>query len=153
MTHPMNSNPWPAAFVNFKASIQLFPVSMPGGHTFLEWRMELLTEQHAAAHMTQAMNDIMVVGLSSKQCKRAFWPSQLILHELITSAAVAYLYVLAIARPLASCSSPHFFVAISSAQRAEVQIQMAVVHAEYCDIAMPIYICSSSCSCSCSCHA
>ena len=28
--------------------------------------MELLTEQHAAAHMTNAMNDIMAVGLSSK---------------------------------------------------------------------------------------
>ena len=28
--------------------------------------MELLTEHHAAAHMTQAMNDIMAVGLSSK---------------------------------------------------------------------------------------
>ena len=28
--------------------------------------MELLTEQHAAAHMTQAMNDIMAVGLTSK---------------------------------------------------------------------------------------
>ena len=66
MTHPMNSNPWPAAFVNFKATIQLFPVSIPGGNTFLEWRMELLTEQHAAAHMTAAMNDIMVVGLTSK---------------------------------------------------------------------------------------
>ena len=66
MTHPMNSNPWPAAFVNFKASIQVFPVSIPGNQTFLEWRMELLTEHHAAAHMTQAMNDIMAVGLSSK---------------------------------------------------------------------------------------
>ena len=66
MTHPMNSNPWPAAFVNFKATIQLFPISIPGGNTFLEWRMELLTEQHAAAHMTAAMNDIMVVGLTSK---------------------------------------------------------------------------------------
>ena len=62
----MNSNPWPAAFVNFKASIQVFPVSIPGNQSFLEWRMELLTEQHAAAHMTDAMNDIMVVGLSSK---------------------------------------------------------------------------------------
>ncbi|DBA85510.1 TPA: hypothetical protein ACH3X2_000454 [Trebouxia sp. C0005] len=65
MTHPMNSNPWPAAFVNFKASIQVFPVSIPGNQSFLEWRMELLTEQHAAAHMTDAMNDIMVVGLSN----------------------------------------------------------------------------------------
>ncbi|KAL0020923.1 hypothetical protein WJX77_011398 [Trebouxia sp. C0004] len=65
MTHPMNSNPWPAAFVNFKASIQVFPVSIPGNQSFLEWRMELLTEQHAAAHMTNAMNDIMAVGLSN----------------------------------------------------------------------------------------
>ncbi len=62
----MNSNPWPAAFVNLKASIQVFPVSIPGNQSFLEWRMELLTEEHAAAHMTNAMNDIMAVGLSSK---------------------------------------------------------------------------------------
>jgi len=66
MTHPMNSNPWPAAFVNFKASIQVVSVSIPGNQSFLEWRMELLTEQHAVAHMTNAMNDIMAVGLSSK---------------------------------------------------------------------------------------
>lgn len=65
MTHPMNSNPWPAAFVNFKASIQVFPVSIPGNQSFLEWRMDLLTEQDAAAHMTNAMNDIMAVGLSN----------------------------------------------------------------------------------------
>ena len=66
MTHPMNSNPWPAAFVNFKASIQAFPVTIPGKQTFLQWKMELLTEPHAAAHMTKSMNEIMEVGLSSK---------------------------------------------------------------------------------------
>lgn len=65
MTHPMNSNPWPAAFVNFKASIQVFPVSIPGRQAFLQWKMELLTEPHAAAHMTNSMNDIMEVGLSN----------------------------------------------------------------------------------------
>ena len=67
MTHPMNSNPFPAAFVNFKAELQVWPISIPSdsNQCFLEWRMDLLTEQHAVAHMTQAMTDIMIVGLTS----------------------------------------------------------------------------------------
>ena len=68
MTHPMNSNPFPAAFVNFKAELRVWPISIPsdGKQCFLQWRMDLLTEQHAVAHMTQAMTDIMIVGLTSK---------------------------------------------------------------------------------------
>ena len=68
MTHPMNSNPFPAAFVNFKGEIQVWPVSMPDSSSqcFLEWRMKLLTEQHAVAHMTQSLNDIMTTSLTSK---------------------------------------------------------------------------------------
>ena len=68
MTHPMNSNPFPAAFVNFKAELQVWPISIPSNSNqcFVEWRMDLLTEQHAVAHMTKAMNDIMVMSLTSK---------------------------------------------------------------------------------------
>lgn len=65
MTHPMNSNPFPAAFVNCKASLQVFPVSIPGGSALVEWRIALLTEQHHVAHMTKAIDDIMIVGLTS----------------------------------------------------------------------------------------
>ena len=68
MTHPMNSNPFPAAFVNFKGELQVWPISIPNNSNqcFVEWRMDLLTEQHAVAHMTKAMNDIMEMSLTSK---------------------------------------------------------------------------------------
>lgn len=68
MTHPMNSNPFPAAFLNFKGELQVWPVSLPSNSNqcFVEWRMDLLTEQHAVDHMTQAMKDIMTMSLSSK---------------------------------------------------------------------------------------
>ena len=68
MTHPMNSNPFPAAFLNFKGELQVWPVSLPenSNQCFIEWRMNLLTEQHAVDHMTQSMDGIMNVSLSSK---------------------------------------------------------------------------------------
>ena len=62
----MNSNPFPAAFLNCKASIQVFPVSIPGGQSFIEWRIDLLTEAQHVGLMSKAMGDIMVVGLTSK---------------------------------------------------------------------------------------
>ena len=62
----MNSNPFPAAFVNCTASLQVFPVSLPGGQSFLDWHIDLLTEQQHVAQMTKAINDIMVVGLTSE---------------------------------------------------------------------------------------
>ncbi len=92
MTHPMNSNPWPAAFVNFKASIHVFPVSIPGNQSFLEWRMELLTEQHAAAHMTQAMNDIMTVGLSSNSTLLCVTLGIGIIGRFVSSSTYYWLY-------------------------------------------------------------
>jgi len=61
----MNSNPFPAAFVNCKASLQVTPVSLPGGQALIQWRIDLLTEQQHVAHMTKAIDDIMVVGLTS----------------------------------------------------------------------------------------
>ena len=68
MTHPMNSNPFPAAFLNFKGELQVWPVSLPSNSNqcFVEWRMNLLTEQHAVEHMTKSMQGIMNVSLSSK---------------------------------------------------------------------------------------
>ena len=62
----MNSNPFPAAFVNCTASLQVSPVSLPGGQSFLDWHIDLLTEQQHVAHMTKAIDDIMVVGLTSE---------------------------------------------------------------------------------------
>lgn len=68
MTHPMNSNPFPAAFLNFKGELQVWPVSLPSNSNqcFIEWRMNLLTEQDAVEHMTQSMKEIMSMSLSSK---------------------------------------------------------------------------------------
>lgn len=67
MTHPMNSNPFPAAFVNFKGELQVWSISIPSSSSqcFVEWRMNLLTEQHAVGLMTQSMNDIMQMSLAS----------------------------------------------------------------------------------------
>ena len=62
----MNSNPFPAAFLNCKASLQVFPVSIPGGQAFTEWRIDLLTEAQHVGHMSKAIDDIMVVGYTSK---------------------------------------------------------------------------------------
>ncbi|KAA6418943.1 MAG: hypothetical protein FRX49_11047, partial [Trebouxia sp. A1-2] len=64
-THPMNSNPFPAAFVNCKASLQVLPVTLPSSHAFIQWRIDLLTELEHVTHMTKAIDDIMVVGLTN----------------------------------------------------------------------------------------
>lgn len=64
-THPMNSNPFPAAFLNCKASLQVFPVSIPGGQAFTEWRIDLLTEAQHVGHMSKAIDDIMLVGYTN----------------------------------------------------------------------------------------
>ena len=64
----MNSNPFPAAFVNFKGELQVWPVTIPanGAQCFVEWRMDLLTELHAVELMTNSMNNIMALSLNSK---------------------------------------------------------------------------------------
>ncbi|DBB14373.1 hypothetical protein WJX82_007325 [Trebouxia sp. C0006] len=64
-THPMNSNPFPAAFVNCKASLQVLPVTLPSSQAFIQWRIDLLTELEHVTHMTKAIDDIMVVGLTN----------------------------------------------------------------------------------------
>ena len=66
MAHPMNSNPFPAAFVNCKGSLRVAPVSLPGNQAFIQWRIDLLTEHQHVAHMDKAINDIMAVGLTSE---------------------------------------------------------------------------------------
>ena len=68
ISHPMNSNPFPASFLNFKASLRLIPVTVPGGQTLVEWTMDLLTETHAVEYMAESMNGIMRVGLLSEYC-------------------------------------------------------------------------------------
>ncbi len=62
----MNSNPFPAAFVNCKASLQVLPVTLPSSQAFIQWRIDLLTELEHVTHMTKAIDDIMVVGLTSR---------------------------------------------------------------------------------------
>ena len=65
---------------------------------FVEWRMNLLTEQHAVGLMTQSMNDIMHMSLTSEStlsrrqifkcdaaCARAHNPTLLVLHFGISS--------------------------------------------------------------------
>ena len=78
MTHPMNSNPFPAAFVNFKADLQVWPVSIPtnSNQCFVEWHMNLLTEEHAVDLMTQSMRDIMEMSLTSESSRIPQIPSQ-----------------------------------------------------------------------------
>ena len=61
----MNSNPFPAAFVNCKASMQVIPITIPGGSAVAEWRVDCLTEQQHVAHMTKAMDDIMTHSFTS----------------------------------------------------------------------------------------
>ncbi len=62
----MNSNPFPSAFVNCKASLQVLPVTIPSSQAFIQWRIDLLTELENVTHMTKAIDDIMVVGLTSR---------------------------------------------------------------------------------------
>ena len=62
----MNSNPFPAAFVNCTASLHVLPVALPGGQAFVQWRVDLLTEQQHVVLMQKAMDDIMVVGMTSE---------------------------------------------------------------------------------------
>lgn len=68
ISHPMNSNPFPASFLNFRASLRLIPVTIPGGQTLVEWTMDLLTETHAVEYMAESMNGIIRVGLLSEHC-------------------------------------------------------------------------------------
>lgn len=67
ISHPMNTNPFPASFLNFKATLALAPVTIPGEHTFLDWTMDLYTEMHAVEFMRDSMDNIMRVGLHSEQ--------------------------------------------------------------------------------------
>ena len=49
-----------------QASISLYPVRIPGGSTFMEWKMELLTEQSAVQTMHDSMRGIMELGFASE---------------------------------------------------------------------------------------
>jgi hypothetical protein len=62
----MNTNPFPASFLNFKASLKLAPVLIPGRQTFIDWNMDLMTETHAVQYMRESMNGIMRYALLSK---------------------------------------------------------------------------------------
>ena len=66
ISHPMNTNPFPASFLNFKASLQLAPVLIPGRQTFLDWQMYLMTETHAVDYMRESMEGIMRFALLSE---------------------------------------------------------------------------------------
>lgn len=46
--------------------MRLYPVTLPGRQTYIEWAMELLTETHAVEIMKQSMLGIMAVGMGSK---------------------------------------------------------------------------------------
>jgi len=52
--------------VNRKGLLQAHPVTLPGGEAFIQWRIDLLTEREHVAHMTKAIDNIMVVGLNSE---------------------------------------------------------------------------------------
>ena len=65
ISHPKNSNPFPASFLNFKATLRLAPILIPGRQTFIDWHMDFMTETHAVSYMQESMNSIMRVGLLS----------------------------------------------------------------------------------------
>ncbi|CAK0784415.1 hypothetical protein CVIRNUC_007619 [Coccomyxa viridis] len=67
ISHPMNSNPFPASFLNFKGTFKLSRVYIPGNQTFMDWTIELLTEVHAVDYMQESMNGIMRVGMLNLQ--------------------------------------------------------------------------------------
>ena len=66
ISHPLSSNPFPASFLNCKSSIKILPVLIPGGQSFVQWKMELLTELHAREVMQTIIDGMMRVGLLSK---------------------------------------------------------------------------------------
>ena len=68
----MQSNPFPAAFVNNQCTLRVIPITLPGGSAWVEWKMDLLTEHHRIGEMTIAMNDVLTVALSSKSAVTAF---------------------------------------------------------------------------------
>ncbi|CAL8469551.1 g9092 [Coccomyxa elongata] len=67
ISHPKNSNPFPASFLNFKATLRLAPILIPGRQTFIDWHMDFMTETHAVSYMQESMNSIMRVGLLNLQ--------------------------------------------------------------------------------------
>ena len=79
IAHPKNSNPFPASFLNFKATLRLAPILIPGRQTFIDWTMDFMTETHAVAYMRESMNSIMRVALLSKHSSqqspvmKAYW--------------------------------------------------------------------------------
>ncbi len=70
ISHPLSTNPFPASFLNCKASLKISPVVIPGNQSFVEWRIDLLTELHAIGYMRTVMEGIMRVGLLSESCPR-----------------------------------------------------------------------------------
>ncbi|KAK9828538.1 hypothetical protein WJX72_000650 [[Myrmecia] bisecta] len=65
ISHPLNCNPFPASFVNYKATLTLRPVTV-GNQTLMEWDGEFYTE-HAYAdsmrHTWRTMYEAGFVGL------------------------------------------------------------------------------------------
>lgn len=70
----MQSNPFPAAFVNNQNTIRVLPITLPGGSALVEWKMNLLTEVHHIKEMTGAMDDLITVAFESKTAVIAFVP-------------------------------------------------------------------------------
>lgn len=66
ISHPLATNPFPASFLNCKVSIRVLPVLIPGNQSFVEWKIDLLTELHAVDIMRKLIEDIMRVGLLSE---------------------------------------------------------------------------------------
>ena len=66
MSHPLATNPFPTSFLNCKASIRVLPVLIPGNQSFVEYKVDLLTELHAVDVMRKLLEGIMRVGLLSE---------------------------------------------------------------------------------------
>lgn len=74
ISHPLATNPFPASFLNCKASFRIAPVLIPGNQSFMDWRVDLLTELHAVDTMRTIMESIMRVGLLSEYHSRLRQP-------------------------------------------------------------------------------
>ena len=66
ISHPLATNPFPASILNCKASIRVVPVLIPGNQSFVDYKVELLTELHAVDVMRKLIEGIMRVGLLSE---------------------------------------------------------------------------------------
>ena len=68
ISHPLATNPFPASILNCKASIRVVPVLIPGNQSFVDWKIDLLTELHAVDVMRKLIEGIQRVGLLSESC-------------------------------------------------------------------------------------